>query len=86
MRCHTPPPLTLGPKTEAGLELGSRAWGLLGVPSEIWVLYLLFHIGSWKGKPIPARHCCLTRLIRSYNPAVEILGLTQNNRDQEYCG
>lgn len=67
-------------------ELESRTWGLLGVSSEIWVLYLLFHIGSWKGKPIPAQHCCLAWLIRSYNPAVEILGLTQNNRDQEYCG
>lgn len=70
----------------AELELGSGTWGLLGVPSEIWVLYLLFHMGSWKGKPIPAQHCCLTWLIRSYNPAVEILGLTQNNRDQEYRG
>lgn len=77
---------SLGPKSVAGLELGTRTPGLLGVPFEIWVLYLLFHIGSWKGKPIPARHCCLTWLIRSYNPAVEILGLTQNNRDQEYCG
>lgn len=75
-----------GPKTMAELELGSGTWGLLGVSSEIWVLYLLFHMGSWKGKPIPAQHCCLTWLIRSYNPAVEILGLTQNNRDQEYCG
>lgn len=86
MQYHTLPPLALGPKTVAELELGTRTPGLLGVPSEIWVLYLLFHIGSWKGKPIPARHCCLTWLIRSYNPAVEILGLTQNNRDQEYCG
>lgn len=77
---------SLGPKSVAGLELGTRTPGLLGVPFEIWVLYLLFHIGSWKGKPIPAWHCCLTWLIRSYNPAVEILGLTQNNRDQEYCG
>lgn len=76
----------LGPKSVAGLELGTKTLGLLGVPFEIWVLYLLFHTGSWKGKPIPARHCCLTWLIRSYNPAVEILGLTQNNRDQEYCG
>ena len=75
-----PPHLTLGQ------NWGVRSGGLLGVPSEMWVLYLLFHIGSWKGKPIPAQHCCLTWLIRSHNPAVEILGLTQNNRDQEYCG
>lgn len=69
-----------------GQNWGVRFGGLLEVPSETWVSYLLFHIGSWKGKPIPAQHCCLTWLIRSHNPAVEILGLTQNNRDQEYCG
>lgn len=81
------PPLAPGPKKKKkASSWGVRLGGCLGVPAEIWVLYLLFHIGSWKGKPIPAQHCCLTWLIRSYNPAVEILGLTQNNRDQEYCG
>lgn len=44
----------LGAKHSSGVGIGEWASGAAGVPSEIWVLYLLFHIGSWKGKPIPA--------------------------------
>lgn len=44
------PPLTLGPKTVAELELGSRAQGLLGVPSEMCCIYF-FILAAGRGSP-----------------------------------